>query len=68
MFAIELRASICARLMRGTASIANTVALRPASLSSKSGFWAGQMKLIRVPPSEQLDFVLAEIAYQADEP
>ena len=51
MFAIADSASIrCARVMRGTASIASTVTLRAASRSSSSLFCAGQMKLISVAP------------------
>ena len=49
MLAIEDSASIfCAREMRGTLSIASTVALRAASCCISSGFCAGQMKLTSV--------------------
>jgi hypothetical protein len=49
--AIDDKASIfCAREMRGTMSIATAVAPRALTTSSKSGFWAGQKKLIRVWP------------------
>ncbi len=52
MLAIADSASIrCARVMRGTASIASTVTLRAASRSSSSLFCAGQTKLISVAPS-----------------
>jgi hypothetical protein len=52
MLAIELSASsFCAREMRGTLSMASTVALRAASCCSSSGFCAGQMKLTSVVPS-----------------
>src|SRR5688572_23610927 len=52
MLAIEESASsFCAREMRGTLSIASTVALRAASASISCGFCAGQMKLTRVAPS-----------------
>ena len=49
MFAIELSAStFCAREMRGTLSIAMTVAPVAVSCSSSSGFCAGHRKLISV--------------------
>ena len=52
MFAIELSASsFWAREMRGTLSIASTVAFLAASRCSSSGFCAGQRKLIRQAPS-----------------
>jgi hypothetical protein len=52
MLAIEESASsFCAREMRGTLSIASTVAFRAASSRSSSGFCAGQMKLTSVCPS-----------------
>ena len=53
MLAMEVSASIfCARLsMRGSESIASTVALRAASCCISSGFCAGQMKLIKVWPA-----------------
>ena len=52
MLAIDDSASsFCAREMRGTLSIASTVAFRAASCCSRSGFCAGQMKLTSVPPS-----------------
>ena len=52
MLAIEESASsFCAREMRGTLSIASTVAFFAASCFSSSGFCAGQMKLTSVPPS-----------------
>ena len=51
MFAIEDSASsFCAREMRGTLSIASTVAFLPARACISSGFCAGQMKLTRVAP------------------
>ena len=51
MFAIaDSASSFCARVMRGTASIANTVSLCAASRSSSGLFCAGQMKLISVAP------------------
>ena len=51
MFAIaDSASSFWARVMRGTASIANTVTLRAASLSTSALFCAGQMKLIRIAP------------------
>jgi hypothetical protein len=52
MFAIDDSASsFCAREMRGTLSIASTVARRAASCCMRSGFCAGQMKLTSTPPS-----------------
>ena len=49
MFAIaDSASSFCARVMRGTASIASTVSLRAASRSTSALFCAGQMKLISV--------------------
>jgi hypothetical protein len=49
MFAIELNASIfCARVTRGTWSIASTVARRSPSRCTSSWFAAGQMKLTSV--------------------
>ena len=52
MLAIEESASsFCAREMRGTLSIASTVAFLAASCCRRSGFCAGQMKLTSVPPS-----------------
>src|SRR2546430_4959504 len=52
MFAIdESASSFCAREMRGTLSIASTVAFFAASACSRSGFCAGQMKLTRICPS-----------------
>ena len=51
MFAIADSASMrCARVMRGIASIASTVALRAASFSTRSLFCAGQMKPISIAP------------------
>ena len=51
MLAIALSASIFwARVMRGTQSIAKTVAVRAVSLSSSSLFWAGQMKPTSTAP------------------
>ena len=51
MFAIaDSASSFCARVMRGTASIANTVTLRAASRSTSALFCAGQMKLMRIVP------------------
>ncbi len=47
----ESASSFCAREMRGTLSIASTVAFLAASCCSSSGFCAGQMKLTSVPPS-----------------
>ena len=47
----ESASSFCAREMRGTLSIASTVALRAASDCIRSGFCAGQMKLTSMPPS-----------------
>lgn len=50
MLAIEERASnTCARLMRGTQSMAYTVILFWANFSISSLFWAGYKKLINVP-------------------
>src|SRR6476619_2166897 len=52
MFAIDDSASsFCAREIRGTLSIASTVAFLAASACSRSGFCAGQMKLTSAPPS-----------------
>src|SRR3954468_24843973 len=52
MFAMEESASsFCARDMRGTLSIASTVARRAARSRSRSGFCAGQRKLTSVWPS-----------------
>src|SRR5947207_2263733 len=52
MFAIDERASsFCAREMRGTLSMASTVAFFSASACISSGFCAGQMKLTKVVPS-----------------
>ena len=49
MLAIEESASsFCAREMRGTLSIASTVAFFAASCFRSSGFCAGQMKLTKV--------------------
>ena len=51
MLDIEDSASIfCAREMRGTASMASTVAPRAATCSSNARFCAGQKKLMRVLP------------------
>ena len=47
----ESASSFCAREMRGTLSIASTVAFLAASCCNSSGFCAGQMKLTSVPPS-----------------
>ena len=47
----ESASSFCAREMRGTLSIASTVAFLAASCCRSSGFCAGQMKLTSVPPS-----------------
>src|SRR5512144_1115 len=53
MPAIEVTASIfwARESMRGSESMASTVAFLAASCFIKSGFCAGQMKSIRVPPS-----------------
>jgi len=52
MLAIDDSASIfCARLIRGTQSIASTVTLRAASLSTSSAFSAGNKNEISVAPS-----------------
>ena len=52
MLAIEESASsFCAREMRGTLSIASTVAFLAASASINCGFCAGQMKLTRIVPA-----------------
>ena len=52
MLAMDDSASIfCARLMRGTMSIASTVIFLAFSAASISSFWAGQMNEIRVLPS-----------------
>src|SRR6476619_2166895 len=52
MFAIDDSASsFCAREIRGTLSIASTVAFLAASACSRSGLCAGQMKLTSAPPS-----------------
>lgn len=52
MFAIEESASIfCARVMRGTWSIASTVSFFSAILARSGSFCAGQRKLTRVCPS-----------------
>ena len=52
MLAIDDSASsFCAREIRGTLSIASTVAFLAASCCRSSGFCAGQMKLTSVPPS-----------------
>ena len=63
MFAIELSASsFWAREMRGTLSIASTVAFFAASRCSSSGFCAGQRKLIRRRAfAQQVRFVDAEL-------
>jgi hypothetical protein len=54
MLAIEDSASsFCAREMRGTLSIASTVACRAASACISCAFCAGQMKLTRVAPSRR---------------
>ena len=51
MFAIADRASMrCARVMRGTASIASTVSLRAAIRSMSALFCAGQKKPISAAP------------------
>ncbi len=56
MFAIELSASIfCAREMRGTLSIAMTVAPVSVSVFKSSGFWPGHRKLINVWSERSLD-------------
>src|SRR5689334_23974289 len=47
----ESASSFCAREMRGTLSIASTVAFLAASACMRSGFCAGQMKLTSVCPS-----------------
>ncbi len=47
----ESASSFWAREMRGTLSIASTVAFFAARLCSSSGFCAGQMKLTRIRPS-----------------
>jgi hypothetical protein len=47
----ESASSFWAREMRGTLSIARTVAFFAARLFSSSGFCAGQMKLTRIWPS-----------------
>ena len=59
MFAIaDSASSFCARVMRGTASIANTVSLRAASRSTSALFCAGQTKLMSVGPRlEQVGLV-----------
>src|SRR5919197_920166 len=55
MFAIdESASSFCAREMRGTLSIASTVAFFAASASMSSGCCAGQMKLTSVAPSRSI--------------
>ena len=55
MFAIELSASIfCARLMRGTMSIAMAVAPLSLTLFSSSSFCAGQKNEISVWPSRSM--------------
>ena len=46
----ESASSFCAREMRGTLSIARTVAFLCASACISSGFCAGQMKLTSVWP------------------
>jgi len=52
MFAIdESASSFWAREIRGTLSIASTVALRAASDFRSSGFCAGQRKLTSIAPS-----------------
>ena len=49
---MALSASIfCARVMRGMASMASTVALRSARWDTSSLLWPGQMKEMRAPPS-----------------
>ncbi len=62
MFAIELSASsFCARDMRGTQSIASTVALRALRRFIRSGFCAGQTKQISSRAfAQQFGFVNAE--------
>ena len=52
MPAMEVRASIfwARDKVRGSESMASTVILRAAKDCISSGFWAGQMKLIRVVP------------------
>ncbi len=47
----ESASSFCAREMRGTLSIASTVAFFAASCCMSSGFCAGQIKETSAPPS-----------------
>jgi len=55
MFAIDDSASsFCARLMRGTASIAIALALRATSRSSSAAFCPGHRNEISVAPSRSI--------------
>ena len=61
MFAMEERASsFWAREIRGTLSMASTVAWRAASCCSSSGFCAGQRKQTSVAPSRIMPISRAE--------
>ena len=68
MFAIDDSASIfCARVMRGTWSIAIAVAFAAAIFSTSSLFFPGHKKLINVAPgrSSSASWTLASGARQA---